>query len=75
MKTLTEVMFQLVELVEERIAAEMNESNGALLFDGWSSGGVHYTGVHVSYCLKPRYSGSVRALIAVSPIARLCSKG
>ena len=47
-KTLTEVMFKLVELVESKIADEMAGSKGALLFDGWSSGRVHYVGIYAS---------------------------
>ncbi len=37
----------------------MNNSEDALLFDGWSSGDVHYSVVYVSCCLKPPYGGSV----------------
>eukprot|EP00171_Calliarthron_tuberculosum_P023317 IDg23317t1 len=49
-ETLEDVLFKLVELVEKRIAHEMNGTRGALLYDGWSSNGTHYIGVFASYC-------------------------
>ena len=44
-KALKKVMFALVELVEGRISAEMRQTKGAIMHDGWSDSGAHYIGI------------------------------
>lgn len=43
----------MVKLVEKRIYQMLKQSQGgALLFDGWSCGRVHYVTAIASYCAK-----------------------
>lgn len=49
-RTLVEVIFKLVELVEKKIAIELECTKGAVLFDGWTCNSTHYIAVIVSYC-------------------------
>ncbi len=39
---MVQVILQLAERVEKRIAAEMQGTGGSLLYDGWTSNDVHY---------------------------------
>ncbi len=39
--TIVKVIFAFVELVEQRIATEVQHTQGALLFDGWSCNDMH----------------------------------
>ncbi len=42
--TAVKVIFQLVNLVEKRIASHMQQVKGMILFDGWSTTRMHYVG-------------------------------
>ena len=49
-KTVREVIFQMAELVEESIRDELKHTPcGAIMHDGWTSGGVHFTGLFACY--------------------------
>lgn len=48
-RTVTNVLFELVKLVEDRIKLEMRGTMGALMFDGWTRSSMHYVGVYASY--------------------------
>ncbi len=48
-KTTLLVIFQLVGLVEKRIAAKLQGTRGALLHDGMSCNGVQYVAAIGSY--------------------------
>ena len=69
-KYLKQVLFRLVELVQEAIGAEMAQAPiGAIMHDGWSKTSTHYFGLYACYCLK--VAGKLKpttALLAVSPI-------
>lgn len=41
-KNLMEVLFALVELVEEFMSARMREAKRATMYDSWTDCGVHY---------------------------------
>ncbi len=43
--TIVKVIFALVELVEQRIATEVQHTQGALFFDGWSCNDMHFVAV------------------------------
>lgn len=47
--TFKELMFTLVELIEDRITAEMKSTKGAIMYDGWTHGGMHYLGLFAIY--------------------------
>lgn len=49
-KTLVDVIFALVSLVEKAIGIELSSTQGALLFDGWSINDTHYIAALGSYC-------------------------
>ena len=51
-KTISETIFKLVELVENRIALELEETRGAVLYDGWTVNSMHYVALVASYCTK-----------------------
>jgi len=44
-KTITTVILALVQIVEKRIAAELNGTKGAIMYDGWTRSGTHYLGI------------------------------
>lgn len=44
------VLRSLLMLVEDRIKNEQKETNGALLYDAWTSHETHYAAMIVSYC-------------------------
>ncbi len=52
MKTMVQVIFQLVQLVEKRITAELQGTRGALLYESWSYNCVHYVATIASYCVE-----------------------
>ncbi len=54
--TIVKVIFALVELLEQRIAAEVQHTKGALLFDRWSCNDMHFVAVMISYCSAFSYS-------------------
>jgi len=77
--TLQAVIFKLVELVESRIAKEIENTKGAVMYDGWTSNNTHFIGVFLSYCSKisVRINGKDEfkhipriTLIGVSPLAK-----
>ncbi len=47
--TIFKVIFALVELVERRIATELQHTQGALLFDWWSCNDMQFVAVMISY--------------------------
>ena len=69
-----EVMFNLVELVEERISIEMKRTKGAILHDGWSCSGTHYIGLFASYVTQKALDQNevVTPLLSVSSMAKIC---
>jgi hypothetical protein len=49
-KTVREVIIQMVELVEEAISAELKQTPcGAIMHDGWTAGGMYYIGLFACY--------------------------
>eukprot|EP00171_Calliarthron_tuberculosum_P003890 IDg3890t1 len=79
MKLTKSVMFKLTELVEKRIAILMAGTKGAIIHDGWTSSGMHYLGVFVSFMRRVEVtrSGAVcnieelcMPLLGVSPLAK-----
>ena len=79
-ETIQETLLKLVELVELRIAKEMENTKGALLFDGWSKRGVHYVALIASYMKEISVRrGNIMStdyeqrlsLIALSPMAKI----
>lgn len=78
--TIRKVLFKLTELVEKRIAKEMQASRvGAILHDGWTCGGIHYIGLFASYINNTDTAGmsgmvpseSVQlSLLSCSPMAQ-----
>ncbi len=48
--TIIEVIFFLVELVEERISVELSRTKRAVMYDGWSETGTHSVGLYACYC-------------------------
>lgn len=75
---MSEVILQIVELVEERNSNELNETKGAVIYDGWTRYGKDYVGMFLSYCSEIKYieNGSIRSksiprntLIAISPMS------
>lgn len=44
------VIFKLVELVEQRIYEELISTKGSVLYDGWTFNESHFVGVILSYC-------------------------
>ncbi len=78
--TIVKVIFVLVELVEQRIATEVQHTQGALLFDGWSCNDTHFVAVMISYCstVHIREGDNINsnseprlALLALSPMAKV----
>eukprot|EP00171_Calliarthron_tuberculosum_P001364 IDg1364t1 len=76
-KTLIAVIYNLVELVEKRIAFEMKDTVGAVLHDGWSCNDTHFVGVIASYCAPCTTQESLQthtvmvprlALLAIAPM-------
>ena len=49
-QNLTRIIFALTEAVEHRIGKEMKGTCGALMYDGWTTGSMHYVGLFASYC-------------------------
>jgi len=79
-KTLREVMFHLVELVEKKISDELRSAKtGAIMHDGWTHHSVHFCGVFASYMLEPTEKNSQGKMPAqkkkkkedLGPIAKL----
>lgn len=71
--TTVSVLRELVKLVENRIASEMKQTKGALLFDGWSSGDVHYVAGIASYCATVAGDNTIQplqAVLSVSPMGK-----
>ena len=69
-KYIKEVLYKLVELVEDAVAAEMSKAPiGAIMHDGWSKVSTHYFGLYATYSLKvgAEYKPYI-ALLSVSPI-------
>ena len=48
--TIIEVMFSLVELVEERISIELSRTKEAVMYVGWSDTGTHYVDLYACNC-------------------------
>ena len=48
-KHVKQVMFQLVEIVEQLTGEEMKCTKVAILHDGWTHAGTHYLGIFASY--------------------------
>lgn len=75
-KTFKEVLFNLVELVENKITAEMNTTKGAIMYDGWTHGGMHYLGLFAIYMKRndstPAEQIVAAPLLSVSPMAMNC---
>lgn len=78
-KTLAEVIFKLVNIVEELIYKEMKNTKGRLLCDSWCSNGTHFIGVFASYSIEislmvnfssTQKSNVHRTLISVAQMAR-----
>ena len=78
-KTIIQVIFQLVKLVESRIKDEIHDTKGAILYDGWTCNSTHYIGLYASYCVPQphRYSNAniTRAvhrltLLSLSPMSQ-----
>eukprot|EP00171_Calliarthron_tuberculosum_P001491 IDg1491t1 len=72
-------MLYLVELVEKSIKYEMQSTRGAVMYDGWTEGGVHYLGIYAVYVRKVdvmrrgvNHQGEEVAitLLSVSPMAK-----
>ena len=52
-KMVQKIIFNLVPMVKDSIAAEMKEAGcGALIHDGWSKFGTHYVGLFAQYNRK-----------------------
>ncbi len=48
--TIVKVIFPLLELVEQRIATEAENTQGALISDGLSCNDMHFVAIILSYC-------------------------
>lgn len=80
-KTIREVIFVMVELVEKAIAEELSKTScGAIMHDGWSRGGTHYVGLFGCYIrlytvrehnTEVTKEEPVCTLLAVSPMAKV----
>ena len=76
-------IFNLVEIVESKIAQEMQNTIGAIPFDGWTVNLVHYTGVYASFCrrvtvrqkkaLKTVHEPVLRMLV-LAPLGQMCDE-
>lgn len=72
-RTTVRTLIEFFKLVESRIADEMRQTIGALLFDGWSCGGTHYVALIAYYCATMTggtLDAPQLAIIAVSPMGR-----
>ena len=79
----TNIIFALVELVEKKIGNEMQDTKGAILFDGWSTNDMHFTAIIASYCTSSEIMESNTSktisvhrlsLLAISPMGQLRNK-
>lgn len=77
-RTISEVMFQLVELLEHKITEGVSGARGALMFDGWTHKSMRYIELYLVYCTPVTYceASSTKSklephdtLIAVPPMA------
>lgn len=50
--TLSEVILKLVELVDKKIAAELQETKGSVIYDGLTQNRLHYVALIASFCIK-----------------------
>ena len=64
-KTLKEVIFCLVELVEGIISSEMRSTRGSIAYDGWTDSGTHYIGIFAVY---ERKSNCIRGFLYIITI-------
>ena len=78
-KLLKEVIFKLVEIVDEKLRVELKLcGKGSILHDGWTCAGVHYIGLFACYNTgavktekpKPLNEDVQLSLLSVSPMAR-----
>ncbi len=74
---MVQVIFHLVEFIKNRIAAELQGTRGALIYEGCSCNDLHYVAVIASYCVEVKIQeGSIShreneqrlVLISLSPI-------
>lgn len=78
-QTISKVIFQLVELVEKRIRAEVYGLKGALMLDGWTHHSMHFVGMYLVYSTPDSYfeNGSPATkvlwstLVCVPPMATI----
>ncbi len=48
----TEVIVELVTLVEKRISDEILQTKGAVIYDSWKINSTHFIAIFASYCLS-----------------------
>ncbi len=71
--TVVKVIFQLVKIVEKRITSHMQQTKGMILFDGWSTTGMHYVGVFSSFVQQISTGENVHRLYLLA-FAPMCQK-
>lgn len=47
--TFTEVLFKLSELVKAKIKEELQDTQGAIMYDGWTNNSTHYLALYGLY--------------------------
>ncbi len=45
-------MFTIVEIVESKIEADMEQTKGAVIYDGWTNNSTHFMGIFAVYMRK-----------------------
>lgn len=74
-QTLKNVMFNLVELVENKITCEMTSTKGSIMHDGWTHAGTHHIGLFAMYAINDEKTGKSQVrtpLLSMSPMAMMC---
>ena len=73
-------MFKMVQVIERNIGKEMQCTKGAVMYDGWSSNGVHFIGIFALYMRKIQSYGQKKTvgqkelclnLISFSPMSKV----
>ncbi len=73
--TFKQVLFSLVELVEEKIRTEIKGGKGALTYDWCTDNGTHYVGLFVLYSRRVRILKNGGEVWQTEPVAPLISVG